>query len=56
MKLERLISEAEEADEAADVEGLAALDAGRSVSGEAVIRWLRSWGTADELPTPRSGD
>jgi predicted transcriptional regulator len=43
-------------DAAADAQGLADLDAGRVVSGEAVKRWLRSWGTADRLPTPRIGD
>ncbi|SFI82776.1 hypothetical protein [Caulobacter sp. UNC279MFTsu5.1] len=46
----------EDAEAAADAEGLADLDAGRVVSGEAVKRWLRSWGTADVLPTPRIGD
>jgi predicted transcriptional regulator len=44
------------AEAAVDAEGLADLDAGRVVSGEAVKRWLRSWGTADPLPTPRIGD
>lgn len=28
---------------------------GRLVSGEAVHTWLRSWGTADELPPPKAG-
>jgi predicted transcriptional regulator len=46
----------EDAEAAADAEGLADIDAGRVVSGEAVKRWLRSWGTADKLPTPRIGD
>jgi predicted transcriptional regulator len=46
----------DDAEAAADAEGLADLDAGRVVSGEAVKRWLRSWGTADQLPTPRIGD
>jgi predicted transcriptional regulator len=45
-----------ETEAAADAEALADLDAGRTVSGEAVKRWLRSWGTADVLPTPRIGD
>jgi predicted transcriptional regulator len=45
-----------EAEATADAEALADLDAGRAVSGEAVKRWLRSWGTADVLPTPRIGD
>ena len=41
---------------AADAEGLADIAAGRVVSGEAVKRWLRSWGSADELPAPKVGD
>ncbi|WP_343698466.1 CopG family transcriptional regulator [Caulobacter sp.] len=44
------------AEKAADTQGLADLDAGRVVSGEAVKRWLRSWGTAERPPTPRTGD
>ncbi len=28
----------------------------RVVSGEAVHAWLNSWGTADELPPPKSGE
>lgn len=27
-------------------------DEGVFVSGEAVIKWMRSWGTDNELPTP----
>jgi predicted transcriptional regulator len=46
----------DDAEAAADAQGLADLDAGRVVSGEAVKRWLRSWGTGDRLPTPRMGD
>ena len=45
-----------EAEAAADAEGLADIEAGRVVSGEAVKRWLLSWGTADELPPPNIGD
>ena len=45
-----------DAEAAADAEGLADLDAGRVVSGEAVKRWLRSWGTHDELPAPGVGE
>ena len=33
--------------------GLDDLDAGRHVSHERVSRWLRSWGTDDELEAPR---
>ncbi|WP_174301853.1 CopG family transcriptional regulator [Caulobacter sp. S45] len=45
-----------DAEAAADAEGLADIEAGRTVSGEAVVRWIRSWFTDDELPTPRIGD
>lgn len=45
-----------EAEAQADAEGLADLDAGRVVSGEAVKRWLRSWGKPGELPPPKVGD
>ena len=44
------------AEDAADAEALADLDAGRTVSHAAVKRWLQSWGKADELPPPRVGD
>lgn len=27
---------------------------GKAVSGEAVHAWLRSWGSADELPPPKA--
>ncbi len=47
---------AEDAEAAGDARAIADLDAGRSVSGDAVKRWLRSWGTPDELPPPRVGD
>jgi predicted transcriptional regulator len=33
--------------------GLAAVEEGRSVSGEKVFDWLRSWGTEHELPPPQ---
>jgi predicted transcriptional regulator len=45
-----------DAEAIADLEGLADLDADRVVSGEAVKRWLRSWGTSDELPAPGAGE
>jgi predicted transcriptional regulator len=34
-------------------EGLTELDEGLSVENEEVIRWLRSWGSENELPMPR---
>lgn len=42
---ERLIAEAE-----------ADIAAGRVISNEAVMRWIKSWGTPDELPPPRCGE
>ena len=33
-------------------EGVADLDAGRTMPYEAVRRWLLSWGTENELPPP----
>jgi len=37
---------------AAIEEGIRDADAGRTVSGEAVKRWLQSWGTDNPLPRP----
>ncbi|UIJ44691.1 CopG family transcriptional regulator [Sphingomonas cannabina] len=45
----------DELDEA-DLAGIADLDAGRTVSNEAVIRWLKSWGTGNRLPRPKCGE
>jgi predicted transcriptional regulator len=38
---------------AAIEEGIADLEAGRSVPHEKVVRWLRSWGKPDELLPPK---
>lgn len=46
----------EDAEAALDAEGLADIEAGRTVSGEAVVRWIRSWFTDNELPPPKIGD
>jgi predicted transcriptional regulator len=35
-----------------DEEAMADLEAGRKISHEAMVRWLRSWGTENELPPP----
>jgi len=40
-------------DATADAEALAAFKAGRTVSHDKVKAWLRSWGTANELPAPK---
>jgi predicted transcriptional regulator len=42
--------------DAADAEGLADLEAGRTISWQAVERWLLSWGTDNRLPAPNVGD
>ncbi len=42
--------------DAATLRGLADIEAGRVVSHEAVLRWVKSWGAADELPPPKCGD
>ena len=48
----------EEADEldARERKAMAEIDAGRFVTHEAVVRWLKSWGTDNELPPPKCGD
>lgn len=45
--------EAEE--ERAMAEAEQAIREGRVISNEAMLRWIRSWNTADELPPPRCG-
>jgi predicted transcriptional regulator len=44
------LDEAEEA--RLDVEAEAEIDAGHGVPHERVREWLKSWGTANELPCP----
>jgi len=46
----------EASDTAAIAEGLADIEAGRVISDEAMKRWLLSWGTPNELPSPKIGD
>ncbi|MDP9104203.1 MAG: CopG family transcriptional regulator [Pseudomonadota bacterium] len=48
--------EEEAAFRAAVQEGLHDVAAGRVISGEAILAWLRSWGTENELPRPECGD
>ena len=50
-----LFDEAAELD-ARDQKAMADIDAGRFVTHEAVVRWLKSWGTDNELPPPKCGD
>jgi predicted transcriptional regulator len=42
----------QDAEARAIAEAEADLAAGRVVPHEEVVKWLRSWGTADELPCP----
>jgi predicted transcriptional regulator len=44
------------ADEAATLQGLADIEAGRVVSHDAVKRWLLSLSTDDPLPRPKCGE
>ena len=45
----------EDAEAAADAEGMADIAAGRVVPHAEVSAWLDSWGTPDEKPAPESG-
>jgi predicted transcriptional regulator len=49
------VEEAVELD-ALEQKAMADIDAGRFVTHEAVVRWLKSWGTENELPPPKCGD
>jgi predicted transcriptional regulator len=42
----------DEAEARAIAEAEADVDAGRLVPHEEVVKWLRSWGTPNELPRP----
>ena len=44
----------QDAEAAADVEGLAQLDAGGGIPHAEVAAWLDTWGTPDEKPAPAS--
>jgi predicted transcriptional regulator len=46
----------DEAEERALVEAEAQVKAGKFISHKAMVDWLRSWGTLDELPPPKSGE
>lgn len=48
--------EDEAADEAATLRGLADIEAGRVVSHEAVMRWVKSWSSSNPLPRPKCGE
>lgn len=38
------------------LDALTSVKQGKVVSGEAVHAWLRSWGSAEELPPPKVGE
>jgi len=42
--------------DAREQKAMADMDAGRFITHEAVVRWLKSWGTENELPPPKCGD
>ncbi|HEY0601227.1 CopG family transcriptional regulator [Brevundimonas sp.] len=42
--------------DARERKAMADIDAGRFITHEAVVRWLKSWGTGNELPPPTCGD
>lgn len=44
------------ADEASTLRGLADFEAGRTITHEAMKRWLLSWGTDNPLPPPKCGE
>jgi len=50
----------EEIGDAEDERRIAEADAdfaaGRVISHEAMLRWIKSWGTPDELPPPQCGE
>lgn len=35
------------------LEGLADVEAGRVIDGDQVLSWIESWGSENELPSPR---
>ncbi len=49
----RVLTEDEIEEARLDAQALADVEAGRVVPHEEVAAWLRSWGTANELPRPR---
>lgn len=57
MKHDTLFDGTDEAAETkADARAEADVSAGRLVSHGAVKRWLKSWGKAERLPRPKSGE
>jgi predicted transcriptional regulator len=46
----------EDTEERALAEAEVQVKAGQFLSHEAMVKWLRSWGTPDELPPPKPGE
>lgn len=44
----------DDADAKRHAEALADIEAGRLIPNDEVLAWLKSWGTPDEKPAPRS--
>jgi predicted transcriptional regulator len=44
------------ADEAEDDEAIAEYEAKGGISHQAIMAWVESWGTPNELPPPQIGD
>ncbi len=42
--------------DAATLRGLVDIEAGRVVSHEAVLRWVKSWSSPNPLPRPKCGE
>jgi len=56
MGTEKSLFDSPEAEARADARAEADVRAGRVLPHDKVRRWLASWGSAQPLPRPRSGD
>ena len=56
MNRERPLFDDPEAEAASLARAEADVREGRVISNEAVVRWLKSWGTGKRLPRPNVGD
>lgn len=54
MTVEKYLFDSPEAEAKSEARAEADVKAGRLISHEAVRRWLKSWGTAKQLPRPRA--
>ncbi len=51
-----LFDEIDEDEDRAMEEAEQAIGEGRVISNEAMLKWIRSWDTPEELPPPRCGE